>query len=77
MAKISFLSIFTIALVFSGMMLFEEVDAQNRCLETLYPSGCTLADCRQKCFAKHNDMGGSCILNIRTADYSCVCTWNC
>ncbi|CAN1772679.1 Putative defensin-like protein 157 [Linum perenne] len=79
MAKISFLHIFTIALIFSGMVLIDQVDAEGkRCLETLYPSGCTLADCRQKCFDKHHDyIGGQCIANRAMTDYACTCVWTC
>ncbi|CAN0927479.1 hypothetical protein LINGRAHAP2_LOCUS35926 [Linum grandiflorum] len=79
MAKFSFLHALTIALIFSGMVLASEareLDVQ-KCIETLYPSKCTEADCKQKCLSAHNDERSYCLKNLGGTDASCVCIWNC
>ncbi|CAI0406486.1 unnamed protein product [Linum tenue] len=58
--------------------LLPEVNGQvKRCVETLYPSGCTLADCGQKCYERHQQISGQCIGNESMTNYACVCVWSC
>ncbi|KAK9196549.1 hypothetical protein WN943_004678 [Citrus x changshan-huyou] len=53
------------------------VDAQKRCNEELYKTGCTLLDCGQKCFERHNQKSGTCVQNREMTGYACVCVWTC
>ncbi|GLT96044.1 hypothetical protein SLE2022_136930 [Rubroshorea leprosula] len=77
MAKISFTHLFLLTLLLSVVSMVPRVDAQKRCTETLYPTGCTLEDCGKKCFQRHNQVGGQCIANAAQTDYACVCVWTC
>ena len=61
----------------AAMTMVHEVNAQKRCNEELYKTGCTLTDCKQKCYEKHHDIGGTCIPNAAMTDYACFCFWNC
>ena len=63
---------------FAAALILPQADAQKRCVETLYNTGCNLSDCREKCYKKHNSVGGQCIANNPSmTDYSCVCIYNC
>ncbi|CAK7338810.1 unnamed protein product [Dovyalis caffra] len=78
MATISLTSFVTLVLLFSATLVITEVNAQKRCQEVLYNSGCNLEDCRAKCYQKHQSIqGGQCIANPSMTDYSCVCVYNC
>ncbi|CAI0406485.1 unnamed protein product [Linum tenue] len=81
MAKFSFVQTLTVTMVFSALvlsaMVIIEANATQKCIEVLYPSGCTPEDCRQKCFQKHNDMRGQCISNVSKTVFACSCIWNC
>lgn len=57
--------------------MMHHANAQKRCLEELYPRGCTLLDCGEKCFKKHRQYGGQCIQNTGMTDFACYCVWNC
>ncbi|CAN1184683.1 hypothetical protein LINPERHAP2_LOCUS37128 [Linum perenne] len=58
-------------------MQIQETNAQKRCIETLYPTGCTLMDCGEKCWTKHHSVGRQCIPNKAGTSFACVCAWDC
>ncbi|CAN1772691.1 Putative defensin-like protein 157 [Linum perenne] len=76
MAKFSFVQVFMVFLIFSAATQIQETSAQKRCVETLYPSGCTLTDCGKQCYVKHQSRGGQCIAN-QAGVYACICVWDC
>ncbi|GKV25893.1 hypothetical protein SLEP1_g35273 [Rubroshorea leprosula] len=77
MAKFTFTYLLLLVLLLSVVSMVPQANAQKRCIETLYSSGCTLYDCGQKCYQKHHQYGGQCISNKAQTDYSCVCVWTC
>lgn len=52
--------------------------AVRRCQDKLYDTGCTLADCGQKCWEKHHDASHQCIpTDPGQTIYACYCFYNC
>ncbi|CAN0909809.1 hypothetical protein LINGRAHAP2_LOCUS25975 [Linum grandiflorum] len=68
-------SLFIIILLFLGAatMMVERVEG-NTCSLQLYPSGCVLADCDQKCKEANGSYVGLCVPN--PGDF-CVCAYQC
>ncbi|OMO53797.1 S locus-related glycoprotein 1 binding pollen coat [Corchorus capsularis] len=82
MAKFSYTYLLLLIVVFSvnsmAMAVAAQADAQKRCQKILYPRGCTLMDCRKKCFQKFGSVGGQCIpTNQAQTIYECLCVYNC
>ncbi|CAN0856228.1 hypothetical protein LINGRAHAP2_LOCUS6440 [Linum grandiflorum] len=74
MGKYSFLQIIIVALIFTAT----EANAQQKlCVDGLYPSGCKLKDCENKCWEKHQYRGAKCIANHSMTAYACVCVYPC
>lgn len=49
-----------------------------RCQDILYNSGCTLADCGQKCWEKHHEASRQCIpTDPDQTIYACYCFYTC
>ncbi|XP_048236326.1 uncharacterized protein LOC125371387 [Ricinus communis] len=76
MANLSFTHFLILFLILSAASMVPEANAQKRCQEELYKTGCTLEDCKKKCYDRHHDLGGTCIQNAAMTAYACYCFWN-
>ncbi|PHT86622.1 putative defensin-like protein [Capsicum annuum] len=56
-------------------MTITQVNAQQRCSETLTPKDCTMAECQSECLKKHN--GNGVCTGGNQGPLSCVCVYNC
>eukprot|EP00257_Ricinus_communis_P027810 XP_025015224.1 putative defensin-like protein 165 [Ricinus communis] len=76
MANLSFTHFLIVFLALTAASMVPEANAQKRCQEELYKTGCTLEDCKKKCYDRHRDLGGTCIQNAAMTAYACYCFWN-
>ncbi|CAN1219339.1 hypothetical protein LINPERPRIM_LOCUS1579 [Linum perenne] len=76
MAKFSFVHVFIIALIFSGMVFVSEVEGKKCTAQEFEDKTyCIQQYCEQKCYDRHNDADGYCTYNGEI--YRCMCRWNC
>ncbi|CAN1235716.1 hypothetical protein LINPERPRIM_LOCUS4589 [Linum perenne] len=77
MAKLSFLHLFTFALIFMGMVFVQEVEGQS-CTTILYPGGCVAQKCQKDCNRFHPGSQFICRDNKKYGESDeCWCSWNC
>nr|XP_016434756.1 PREDICTED: defensin-like protein 163 [Nicotiana tabacum] len=68
-------SIICFFLILSVAVTITQVNAQNRCMVTLDPKGCVLADCQNICSQKYN--GNAVCTGGNAGPLHCVCVYNC
>ncbi|KAM3339390.1 putative defensin-like protein [Capsicum galapagoense] len=68
-------SIICFFLILSAAMTITQVNAQQRCTDTLTTKDCTMAECQSECLKKHN--GNGVCTGGNDDPLSCVCVYNC